>query len=91
MFNPRAAETIRNYCTTEEVVTFAAQQSANLQAGYFITAVRALGLDAGPMTGADFDGIAAEFFEGTDQSAFPRGEPGVWCGPRVPARYPFCV
>lgn len=41
VFNPRAAETIRNYCTTEEVVTFAAQQSANLQAGYFITAVRA--------------------------------------------------
>lgn len=41
VFNPRAAETIRNYCTTEKVVTFAAQQSANLQAGYFITAVRA--------------------------------------------------
>ena len=41
VFNPRAAETIRSYCTTEEVVTFAAQQSANLQAGYFITAVRA--------------------------------------------------
>ena len=48
VFNPRAAETIRSYCTTEEVVTFAAQQSANLQAGYFMTAVRALSLDAGP-------------------------------------------
>ena len=40
----------------------AAELSAHLQAGYFITAIRALGLDAGPMTGADFAGIKKEFF-----------------------------
>ena len=66
VFNPRAAETIRSYCTTEEIVTFAAQQSANLQAGYFMTAVRALGLDAGPLW-ADFEGLYEEFFAGTDE------------------------
>jgi len=33
-----------------------------LQAGYFILAVRALGLAAGPMAGYDADGVDAEFF-----------------------------
>ncbi|HSZ40751.1 MAG TPA: malonic semialdehyde reductase [Trebonia sp.] len=36
--------------------------NATLQAGYFILAVRALGLAAGPMTGFDPDGLDAEFF-----------------------------
>lgn len=36
--------------------------SAALQAGYFILAVRALGLAAGPMGGFDAAGIDAEFF-----------------------------
>lgn len=39
--------------------------SAALQAGYFILAVRALGLAAGPMGGFDHDGVDAEFFAGT--------------------------
>jgi 3-hydroxypropanoate dehydrogenase len=38
--------------------------NAALQAGYFILAVRALGLSAGPMTGYDADGLDAEFFPG---------------------------
>lgn len=83
VFNPRAAETIRNYCTTEEVVTFAAQQSANLQAGYFITAVRALGLDAGPLW-ADFEGLYEEFFAGTDEHPILV----VNVGYGVPTQYP---
>ena len=33
---------------------------AQVQAGYFITAVRALGLDVGPITGADFEAITAD-------------------------------
>ena len=33
---------------------------AQVQAGYFITAVRALGLDAGPISGADFEAITAD-------------------------------
>jgi 3-hydroxypropanoate dehydrogenase len=36
--------------------------NATLQAGYFILAVRAHGLAAGPMTGFDADGLNAEFF-----------------------------
>ncbi|MEV4348361.1 malonic semialdehyde reductase [Actinoplanes sp. NPDC049596] len=36
--------------------------NATLQAGYFILAVRAEGLAAGPMGGFDADGIDAEFF-----------------------------
>jgi 3-hydroxypropanoate dehydrogenase len=38
--------------------------NAALQAGYFILAVRALGLAAGPMTGYDAAGLDAEFFQG---------------------------
>ncbi|MFG3158765.1 malonic semialdehyde reductase [Streptomyces sp. NPDC048232] len=37
-----------------------------LQAGYFILAVRALGLAAGPMAGFDRAGIDKEFFAGND-------------------------
>ena len=36
--------------------------SAHLQAGYFITAIRALGLDAGPHDRRRLDGIKKEFF-----------------------------
>ena len=61
-FNPNTAGFIKGYYTTEELATPAAELSAHLQAGYFITAIRALGLDAGPMTGADFAGIKKEFF-----------------------------
>ena len=39
--------------------------SAALQAGYFVLAVRALGLAAGPMGGFDKAGVDAEFFAGT--------------------------
>lgn len=40
----------------------AARFNATLQAGYFILAVRAAGLDAGPMGGFDRDGVDAAFF-----------------------------
>ena len=39
-----------------------AEFSGALQAGYFVLAVRALGLAAGPMTGFDKAGLDAEFF-----------------------------
>lgn len=42
-----------------------ARFNATLQAGYFILAVRAVGLDAGPMRGFDANGIDAEFFADT--------------------------
>ena len=39
-----------------------AKEIATLQAGYFIMAVRAVGLDAGPMAGFSREGVDAEFF-----------------------------
>lgn len=61
-------------------------QNATLQAGYFILAARALGLDAGPMGGFNNAGVDAEFFPegkrksillvglgyGDDSKLFPR-------------------
>ncbi|MCY0948530.1 malonic semialdehyde reductase [Streptomyces sp. H27-S2] len=60
--------------------------NAALQAAYFIVGVRAAGLAAGPMTGADFAGVQKEFLDadhtplmivnigkpGEDAVAFPR-------------------
>lgn len=40
-------------------------RNATLQAGYFIMALRALGLDCGPMSGFDKATVDAEFFAGT--------------------------
>ncbi|MCB1486442.1 MAG: malonic semialdehyde reductase [Bauldia sp.] len=42
-----------------------ATQSGTLQAAYFILALRAVGLDAGPMGGFDRAAVDAEFFAGT--------------------------
>lgn len=64
----------------------AAFRNASLQGGYFLLAARALGLDVGPMSGFDADGVKAEFFAGTtvepnfivnlgygtDENLFPR-------------------
>lgn len=47
-----------------------ARFNAGLQAGYFLLAVRAAGLDAGPMGGFDRDGIDAEFLAGTSARSF---------------------
>jgi 3-hydroxypropanoate dehydrogenase len=46
----------------EEMRIGAATYSSALQAGYFILAVRAAGLAAGPMAGFDTEAINAEFF-----------------------------
>lgn len=40
-------------------------RNGSLQAGYFILALRAVGLDAGPMSGFDNAKVDAEFFAGT--------------------------
>lgn len=40
-------------------------RNASLQGGYFLLAARALGLDVGPMSGFDAEGVKAEFFAGT--------------------------
>jgi 3-hydroxypropanoate dehydrogenase len=46
----------------EDMRTTAGRFNAILQAGYFILAVRAHGLAAGPMAGFDAAGIDADFF-----------------------------
>lgn len=40
-------------------------RNSSLQGGYFLIAARALGLDVGPMSGFDAEGVKAEFFAGT--------------------------
>ena len=68
-----------------------AELSAHLQAGYFITAIRALGLDAGPMTGADFVGIRKEFFADNAEIPFLIVNLGHGEGPAYPrgARFSY--
>ena len=82
-FAPQAAA-FESYYEAEEARIPAGALSSALQAGYFLTAVRALGLDAGPMTGADFEGIAAEFFQGTDQQPFLVVNLGYGVAPEYP-------
>ena len=45
-----------------ELAARSAAQSGTLQVGYFILALRAVGLDAGPMGGFDASKVEAEFF-----------------------------
>ncbi len=63
-----------------------AMRNGSLQGAYFMIAARALGLDCGPMSGFDKDGVDKEFFSGTtyksnflcnigygtDENLFPR-------------------
>jgi len=46
-----------------------ATRNGTLQGGYLIMAARALGLDCGPMSGFDVDGVTKEFFSGTNIKA----------------------
>jgi 3-hydroxypropanoate dehydrogenase len=50
------------YETTPEHIQATAFRNATLQGGYFILAARALGLDAGPMSGFNNAKVDAEFF-----------------------------
>jgi 3-hydroxypropanoate dehydrogenase len=67
------------YDASADLVAATGNNNAHLQAGYFILAVRSLGFAAGPMTGADFAAIDAEFFPAGDQKSFlvvNIGQPG---------------
>ena len=50
----------------EEFTRIFALRNSSLQGAYFIIAARALGLDCGPMSGFDNDGVDKEFFTGTN-------------------------
>jgi 3-hydroxypropanoate dehydrogenase len=59
--NPRA----QSWFTDTEANKTIALRNGSLQAGYFIIAARALGLDCGPMGGFSHAGVDGEFFRGT--------------------------
>ena len=63
---PRIAEGVsQNLAGDPERARLMAMRSAGVQGGYIMVAARALGLDCGPMSGFDRDGIDKEFFAGT--------------------------
>lgn len=49
----------------ELMIEDTAFRNSSMQAGYFILAARALGLDCGPMSGFDNKAVDAAFFDGT--------------------------
>ena len=62
---PRAAKSLGEKLAADpQRAQLMAIRSAGLQGGYFIVAARALGLDCGPMSGFDRDGVDKEFFAG---------------------------
>jgi 3-hydroxypropanoate dehydrogenase len=62
---PHAPHIQGYFAGNEAAAVETAFHSGTLQAGYFILALRALGLDAGPMGGFDKQKVDAEFFAGT--------------------------
>eukprot|EP01037_Dinobryon_pediforme_P015350 gene15350-15497_t len=53
------------FAGTEDTIKTVALRNSSIQAGFFIVAARSLGLDTGPMSGFDEDGVNREFFAGT--------------------------
>jgi 3-hydroxypropanoate dehydrogenase len=53
------------FTSSEELANQTAFRNGTLQGAYLIVAARALGLDCGPMSGFDLDGVDKEFFAGT--------------------------
>jgi nitroreductase len=70
----------RDMFADDEAREQAARFNATLQIGYFLLAVRAAGLSAGPMGGFDIAGVDAEFFAGSTLKSLlvvNLGRPGV--------------
>lgn len=65
VLNPQSASSVDSLAADRERRRRMALNNAWLSAGTFILAVRAAGLDAGPMGGIHAAGIDAEFFPGT--------------------------
>ena len=87
-FMPAAPQVRSMFDGNEELIRATGKSNAHLQAGYFIMAVRAVGLAAGPMTGYDAAGLDAEFFpsgEAASCMVINIGKPGedAW-GPVKP-------
>ena len=68
---PRAADRMSESLAQDpQKARFMAMRSAGLQGGYLIVAARALGLDCGPMSGFDNDGVDKAFFAGTATKSY---------------------
>lgn len=57
------------FAGNDALIHSTALRNSSLQAGYFILALRALGLDCGPMSGFDAGMVDALFFAGTNVRA----------------------
>ncbi len=86
---PTRAHARERYAGDPELRERHARFNASLQVGYFVLAVRAVGLAAGPMAGFDAAGVDGEFFAELDLAIARRGEHrGAGRGrvvPRAPA------
>lgn len=68
---PRSAEKMQaSLAQNPAKAELMATRSAGLQGGYFMIAARALGLDCGPMSGFDREGVDREFFAGTQVKSY---------------------
>ena len=63
---PKGQDPLKAFEGKPEAALTYALRNGSLQGAYFILAARALGLDAGPMSGFDNAGVDKEFFAGTD-------------------------
>lgn len=59
---PHAPDARNWYAGRDDAILETAFRNSSLQGGYFILAARALGLDCGPMSGFDNQGVDATFF-----------------------------
>lgn len=62
---PARGEKMKEIFRDQRLAETTAFRNSSLQGGYLILAARALGLDTGPMSGFDNEGVDAEFFAGT--------------------------
>jgi 3-hydroxypropanoate dehydrogenase len=67
---PHKADLTEYFANNDDARLETARNNSWLQAGYFILAIRALGLAAGPMTGFDASAVDAEFFSDGAWGAF---------------------
>lgn len=63
---PKGQDPLKGFAEKPEAARTYCLRNSSLQGGYFIMAARALGLDCGPMSGFNNEGVDQEFFAGTD-------------------------
>ena len=66
---PHNAAMREMFAAMPDLAAETAMRNGSLQGGYFILAARALGLDCGPMSGFDPEGVTKGFFSGTETRA----------------------